>query len=204
MKKFILTSCLSFITMSMFAFTPLRFGVQIGVNSNKTDKDNISNGGYSLGVFTEIPTIGQLYLCPGLNFTQKTSTLSYKNIGFGGYYVGKDELKINYLEIPILFKYKFLADKEISIFTSAGTTFSFGLNGTKGDNYKDVFKDLKNGSDIYASKFDLGLNANIGIEIFNKAQVSLGYNIGTSEVNKDIKAQKTKNRTTTLSIAYLF
>ena len=105
MKKFILTSCLSFITMSMFAFTPLRFGAQIGVNSNKTDKDNISNGGYSLGIFTEIPTIGQLYLCPGLNFTQKTSTLSYKNIGFGGYYVGKDELKINYLEIPILFKY---------------------------------------------------------------------------------------------------
>lgn len=47
MKKFILTSCLFFITISMFAFTPLRFGVQIGVNSNKTDKDNISNGGYS-------------------------------------------------------------------------------------------------------------------------------------------------------------
>ena len=50
----------------------------------------------------------------------------------------------------------------------------------------------------------IGLNANIGIEIFNKAQVSLGYNVGTSQVNKEAKAQKTKNRTTTLSIAYLF
>ena len=100
MKKIILTSFLSFIALSMFAFTPLRFGAQIGVNSNKTDKDN--------------------------------------------------------------------------------------------------------GSDIYASKFDLGLNANIGIEIFNKAQVSLGYNVGTSEVNKEAKAQKAKNRTITLSIAYLF
>ena len=108
------------------------------------------------------------------------------------------------MEIPILFKYKFLADKTIPIFVSVGPTFSFGLNGTKGDNYKDIFKDLKNGSNIYASKFDLGLNANIGIEIFNKSQVSLGYNVGTSEVNKEAKAQKTKNRTITLSIAYLF
>lgn len=41
MKKFILTSCLSFITMSMFAFTPLRFGAQIKILKHKKQKTEL-------------------------------------------------------------------------------------------------------------------------------------------------------------------
>lgn len=203
MKKSILTILFIAMTITMFANNPIRFGVIAGINSNKTTNEDVNSTGSTFGVLSEIPVVNNFYICPGIQVTQKTSALSYKTY-HNTYELSAERAVIKYLEIPLNVKFKFNTENSIPLFITAGPTFSYGLKGTvKTDNWesKNVYA---NETVFDLNRFDFGLGASVGAELFKHVQISLGYNMGTDSVSKLDCNLKSKNRTTTLSVAYVF
>lgn len=203
MRKSILTILFIAITMTMFANSPIRFGVIAGLNSNKTTNENVNSGGSTFGVLTEIPVVNNFYICPGIQITQKTSALSYKTY-HNTYELNGEKAVVKYLEIPLNVKFKFNTENSIPLFVSAGPTFSYGLKGIVKNNDWESKNVYTNESIFDLSRFDFGFGGSIGTELFNHVQISLGYNMGTASVSKLDCNLKSKNRTTTLSVAYIF
>lgn len=203
MKKSILTILFIAMTMTMFATSPIKFGVIAGFNSNKTDNEDVNSGGSTFGVLTEIPVLNNLYICPGIQVTQKTSALSYKTYR-NTYELNGEKAVIRYLEIPLNVKFKFNTNTSVPLFIAAGPTFSYGLKGiVKNDKWESV-NVYTNDTAFDLNRFDFGFGGSVGAELFKHVQISLGYNMGTASVSKLDCNLKSKNRTSTLSVAYVF
>ena len=190
--------------LGMFAlagFSQVKWDVKFGMNfSNATKtKDVIGDTkalpGFNLGV-------GMDY-----GFSENWSLQSGLMISSKGYKI-KDYSKDRpiYLDIPILAAYKFNISDNTKFVINAGPYLAFGLGGKckfdEGGDYK-LFKG-EDGADAEYSRFDLGLQYGIGLELSDRYLINLtGQNGFICPWDID-EGDKPKNMTFSIGVGYRF
>ena len=198
MKKILNTLMLAFglLLMAMPVDAQIRFGVKGGVNLTQVEtnlkaiKDNST--GYFIGPMIEatIPGIG-LGVDGAIMYAQR----------------GKDELKMEGIEVPLNLKLTIGAGSSLSIFLAAGPDFFLNL--------KDIDLGAINATiDGYKAKekkAQVGLNLGGGVKLMQHLQLGLNYMIPLGDSFSFKKAadavgekESFKYKTWQLSLAYIF
>lgn len=158
-----------------------KIGIKAGANFSNYYVHDVSDQdlktGYHLGVFFKAPINDRVSLQPEVLFSQKGSTLYYRNT----FASGTLDLTMNYIDVPILFR----VDVVPGFYISAGPYMSFLVNATVKDmdpNGSTKFEDELDKSDF--NEFDWGMSGGVGFEIgaFN---IGARYNYGLVTVGKE-------------------
>lgn len=198
MKKFLMTAVLGMFALA--GFSQVKWDARVGMNfSNMTKFENTKAlPGFQYGV-------GMDY-----GFSENWSLQSGLMISSKGYKV-KDYAKVRpiYLDIPILAAYKFNISDNTKFVINAGPYLAFGLGGKckfdEGGDYK-LFKG-EDGEDAEYSRFDLGIQYGIGLEIGDHYLVNLtGQNgfISPFDYPDGYDGDKPKNMTFSIGVGYRF
>jgi opacity protein-like surface antigen len=209
MKKIILTS---FMLCSAFAFSQeIKFGAKVGLNLSNLSGDyptgideHNSKIGFHIGGFAEYEINDKFIIQPELLFSTQGNTYGYKDYyGGGSYYDGADyNLKLNYLNLPIILKYKIIEKlsidfgPQIGYLMSAKTKIDFTEDSRDPSQNYSVEIDMLNDG-IYnfggtivqgkasANRFDFSLNIGTSYDITEKIFIQGRYNLGLSTVDKN-------------------
>ena len=124
-------------------------GLNLSNNSNETSVNN-SKAGFQAGIVADYSFNDKFSILPEFIFTQLGSKGS------------KSYLRLNYLQLPVNFAYKFNVGNLSKLFVFTGPYIGYGLTAklkTEGGDFLDV----KFGSNENAYKlFDFGWNAGVG------------------------------------------
>lgn len=198
MKKFLMTAILGMFALA--GFSQVKWDAKFGMNfSNMTKYDDIKAlPGFNLGV-------GMDY-----GFSENWSLQSGLMISSKGYKVkvGGEKLTVRpiYLDIPILAAYKFNISDNTKFVINAGPYLAIGLGG-KAKEHWDGGEDWKvfdkEGEDM--SRFDLGIQYGIGLEISDHYLVNLtGQNGFICPWDTEDGEDKPKNMTFSIGVGYRF
>jgi len=193
MKKVILSA----IAIMAFAFTnaqQTRFGVKGGLNISSIVGGDVENAnslvGFHIGGLAEIHVVEKFFIQPELLF-------STQGAKFDGAFGADGDVKLNYLNIPVVAKY-YIVDKKFNV--EAGPQLGILLSAKAGD--FDIKDDTKS--------VDFGFNLGAGYSFTDNFSVGLRYTIGLSPIwddNIDDSGDlydSAKNSNLQLSLAYKF
>ena len=234
MKKIILTSLM---LCSAFAFSQeIKFGAKVGLNISNLKGDypeeideQDSKTGIHLGVFAEYKINEKFTLQPELLYSIQGNTYGYKNYyDSGSYYEGADyNLNINYLNLPIIFKFKIIEKLSIDFGPQLGYVLSAKtkINITEdsrdpSQNYSieiDMLNDATynfGGTTIQGkaslNRLDYSFNIGSTYEITEKIFIQGRYNLGLSAIDRnstngtDTNSWNMKNSVIQLSAGFRF
>ncbi len=155
-----------------------KFGVKGGVNFSNIiaggDSSNISDENlltsFHLGVFTQLAVTETFYVQPELLYSRKGSELS-----FGA--LGDAKLRLDYIELPVMFRIQILETINIE----AGPYAAYLIESTFADGNNNVIATLD--TDDFR-KLDYGLGIGAG---FNLDAIEFGarYNYGLASISKN-------------------
>lgn len=137
--------------------------------------------GLTAGIGLEIPIVGGLSIQPEVLFVQKGSEQKsesnqpyYDEVIDGTRIRVYDNIieKLNYLEIPLLFKYTFLSGS-YGFYLTAGPTLGLGISGTS----TTTLVDLDGNPDIDDTTYD---------QLFKDAGYDLEYEVGFGSSDSDV------------------
>ena len=166
------------------------FGFRIGPSFSYVNSDDsrLDGGnwqtGLNVGVLAGIPLSDQqpLYLEVGVNYTEKGGK---KDLTSGK----KMTYDLNYLEVPLVLKYKCYIDDNFSVQPFVGGYLAAGAGG-KIKNFEE--REVQNSfSQNNFKRFDGGLRLGCGIQ-YDLFYAELGYDIGLSNICHDT-FDKSKN-----------
>jgi len=193
MKKIILAA----IAVMAFGLTnaqQTRFGIKGGLNLSTVVGGDVENAktlvGFHVGGFAEIHVVEKFFIQPELLFSAQGAKAE---VDFGN----DANVKLNYLNIPVLAKY-YIVDKKFSV--EAGPQLGVLLSAKVED------EDIKD----FTRSVDLGFNIGAGYSFTDNLSVGLRYTIGLSPLSdKDIDDSddyfnSAKNSNLALSLAYKF
>ncbi|KIQ14020.1 hypothetical protein RT99_23955 [Flavobacterium sp. MEB061] len=193
MRKIILSA----IAVMAFGFTnaqETRFGVKGGLNISTVVGGDVENTkslvGFHVGGFAEIHIVQRFFIQPELLFSTQGTKVD------GPFGVDGD-IKLNYLNIPVLAKY-YIVDKKFSV--EAGPQLGVLLSAKAED------EDIKD----FTRSVDFGFNIGAGFNFTDNLSIGLRYTIGLSPLsdedidNEDDYYDSAKNSNLALSLAYKF
>ncbi|MET0945252.1 MAG: porin family protein [Flavobacterium sp.] len=185
MKKIIMAA----VAVMAFAFSnaqEVKFGVKAGVNFANLggDADGSSLTGFHVGGLAEIKLSDKFAIQPEILYSAQGSDFSED--GFD------DELKISYLNVPVMAKY-YVIDK-LSI--EAGPQVGFLLSA------KEEGEDAKD----FLNSVDFGVNFGAGYDFTENFFAGVRYNVGLSNVadTEDSDDFKMNNSVFSVSVGYKF
>jgi hypothetical protein len=185
MKKIVLVAVIAIISLvSVNAQTS--FGAKAGVNVAKLIgdvPDNESLIGFNAGLFAEITLADSFYIQPELFYSTQGGTFDFPIIG-------STDLKLNYINLPIMFKY----DVANRFYLEAGPQVGFLVAADLGD------LDVK---DSYETT-DFGVNFGLSYGFTEKIFAQARYNIGMTNIVKDNGDDKVSNAVMSFSLGYKF
>ena len=193
MRKIILSA----IAVMAFGFAnaqETRFGVKGGLNISTVVGGDVENTkslvGFHVGGFAEIHIVQKFFIQPELLFSTQGTKVD------GPFGVDGD-IKLNYLNIPVLAKY-YIVDKKFSV--EAGPQLGVLLSAKAED------EDIKD----FTRSVDFGFNIGAGFNFTDNLSIGLRYTIGLSPLsdedidNEDDYYDSAKNSNLALSLAYKF
>ena len=159
------------------------YGARVGLNVSTLTGDETSDAkakaGMNLGgvIGLRVSDATPIFLESGLYFTM-----------CGAKGKGKEKVDLNYLEIPVLFKYGIQATDDIAVLPYLGPTFRFGVGGSmkQDDGTGNTVTRTSFKSDRY-SRPDVGMKIGCGVE-YTKLYLEMGYQFGITNIydNDDI------------------
>ncbi len=180
---------------TMLSFFPLQAQWEVGgligfnvagisVNPGSGSEDYSSRFGFGIGLVADRPLTDRIYLHAEPMFLQKGSTLETSN--FTAVY------KLNYIEIPIMFKYIFQNSASWLPYAMAGPSFGF-LTSAKFDIDEGGEQDEKDNSNTF--DFGLGFGGGVSYPYNNKTFFAeTRYVFGLTNVNAESDESTVKNR----------
>jgi len=162
------------------------FGAKAGLNvanliGDVTDNESLI--GFNAGLFVEIPLADSFYIQPELMYSTQGAKFDFPIIG-------STDLKLNYINLPIMFKY----DVANRFYLEAGPQVGFLVSAELDD------LDVK---DSYEST-DFGANFGLSYGFTEKLFAQARYNIGLSNIEKDNGNDKVSNAVMSFSLGYKF
>jgi len=151
--------------------------------------------GFHIGVVSEVPLAGNLFLQPGVLYSTKGSKYSIAGVDMS--------ISPSFLEIPVNGLYKFdLGPAKLLMF--AGPYFAFGIGGSYEMPTESGDISYGSGEDNDMKSFDLGLNFGAGAEV-NNLQITVQYGLGLTNLSP-VSDNNTEMKVAALgiSMAYLF
>jgi len=180
MKKIIF---ISFLFLSLSSFSQSKecncsIGIKAGANfSSITDVAELSNRtGFQVGFFAGVKFNDFIGIQADLLYSQQGADFD------------PEKIELNYINIPVLFKYYFIRGLNIQ----AGPQFGFLMN----DNFEDLYGDI-----VEAEKFDFTGVVGIGYDLLTRIKIEARYNLGFTEI---IDGGDGKNSVASFSIGYSF
>lgn len=158
------------------------FGLRVGLNaSHVSSESSLLNGsspktglniGFAAG--TQLTYRAPLFIESGLYYSQKG--------GKSDSGIGKFTYDLNYLEIPVLIKYKHFVGNQTTIQPYAGGYLAIGTDGNiKNYENRTAFSSFDDG---YFKRFDGGLKIGCGVG-FNMLYLDASYDIGLANIGQD-------------------
>ena len=204
--RIILSSILILITTSLSYSQYLRLGPKIGINFANTYEDpnyNASNrNGLIAGGILEIRITDQFYIQPEAEYIMKGNEFTN---GIGN----TVKYKLDYIQIPVYFKYKFpISSTALHLFLLGGPTFGFNVSAESEESGRTVTVSTDISSDV--ETIDVGLDIGGGLEFPVSPNASMYFSImygaGVSNVVKssDFYYYNLKNYGIKLQAAVLF
>lgn len=195
MKKIILSAVMFIMALPMLAqhgypFNPVYaedhnvyYGLRLGwalatVNSDDDELDGGSvRSGLNIGAIIgfQLSPAAPVYLETGLFYTEKG--------GNGRVDGAKFTYDLNYLELPILIKYKYDVDGTFSIQPFAGGYLAYGVGGKVKDygHKEEERKAYSSFSDSFFKRFDGGLRIGCGAE-YQMLYAEMAYDFGLANI----------------------
>jgi hypothetical protein len=213
MKKTLLTLVLFSISVMTFAQT-IHLGIKAGVNlSNQTfsgatdilPSKNLT--GFNAGGILDIG-FNKFSIQPGVFYTTKGRKYKMGIVDANQTFATTAYLSIrlNYIEMPVNFLYKFNAGTNTKIYVGGGPYLGIGISrNSSTSNYPDgdVSTSSSFGGDSGYKNPDYGLNATAGVEINNKIIIGANYGYGLANITP-ATGVKLYNETLSFSVGYLF
>ncbi|WP_336517524.1 porin family protein [Pollutibacter soli] len=202
MKKYLLVLVL--VTSVSAASAQLRVGLKAGANATTakviaTDGSRPSvpySGGYHVGAELKVLLEGQLYFVPQVQYSHKVFAIEYNNVD-----TSVNTLKMNYLEIPLLFEWKKSFYKS-GIFVQFGPSMSFVLSGKEEITGKEEMnKPMKIASTAYG-RAEANAVINVGYQFGRSFQFTIGYVYGMGTIVDNDNGPVIKPRMFTASVHY--
>jgi hypothetical protein len=158
------------------------FGLRVGMNASHVNSGSpLLDGsgvktGLNIGIAagTQLSYRAPLFLETGLYYSQKG--------GKSGSGMDKFTYDLNYLEVPLLLKYKHFVGNQTTIQPYAGGYLALGTDGNiKNYGTRTAFSSFENG---YFNRFDGGLKVGCGVG-FNMLYLDASYDIGLANIGQD-------------------
>ena len=198
MKKLLLLTVICL--MSIISISAQNFGVKAGLNfasiSGDDAEDFDGRTSFHIGAYTEFEISESFSFQPELLYSSQGAKSSFSEDGFD---VDMD-IKLNYLNIPLMAKYyfsdgfNFEFGPQIGFLLSAEAEVSFaGVSETE-----DIKDDLKG--------TDFGLNFGLGYKLESGLNFGLRYNLGLSKLDDSDEMEESdiKNGVFQISLGYSF
>ncbi len=198
------------------------FGVRGGLNLSKmtmkSEDMDLSDDfeikpGLHIGPTVEFPLSENSSIEAALLLSQKGIKDSYKETYDGGYYESKMVLNLWYIDIPILYKYKFQIGDKIQLFPALGPYVGIGLSGKSKNEFKSNYGNETHSSDIewgsdeetdMLKRLDAGLTIGGGLDI-NAFEFGINYNVGIANISTYTEqSTKIKNKVLQFYCTYKF
>lgn len=193
MKKVILSA----IAVMAFAFSnaqETRFGIKGGLNISNVVGGDVENTnslvGFHVGGLAEIHVVEKFFIQPELLFSAQGTKVD-------GPLGSSADLKLNYLNIPVLAKYYFIENK---FSVEAGPQLGILLSAkAEGEDIKDFTRSV-----------DFGFNIGAGYNFTDNLSAGIRYTIGLSPLtdedidNADDYYDSAKNSNLAIFLAYKF
>jgi hypothetical protein len=207
MKKFFLTT-VAILTISLCNAQVVKYGIKMGscISSFSGLDGGSSKIGYNIGGFAEIALSEKLVFQPELLYAT-VGALSENTIGS---YVFTSKDKLNYINIPLILKYK-VAEKfglefgpHVGFLLSGefiSSQSSSLIGGTTYTAYTTSSTDM-----VGVNNLSYGLNLGAGYDLTKNVNLDLRYSLGMSKIQKDVPAgaNALKNNVIWINLAYKF
>ena len=228
MKTFIsslLVGCALFVSTGSKAQvkSPLSFGVKAGISLSTTNEDDYEmKPGFVGGIVVDYELSRNLFLRSGIDFVMKGAKLDKERvsntnsvIGVSPRYQFEDRVRLNYLQMPVTFGYKYQVGNGFTAYLNAGPYVGFGVYGRGRSSVRLVSGDRPAGGlvdgciesdsfdDLALKKFDFGITGSIGAE-YKQYFVNVGYEYGLTNLAKDDRNTSWHNMIATCALGYKF
>lgn len=170
-----------FLITSSFLFS---IGFRAGLNLSDFASSEISNNsvkyGLNVGVFGVNRLANNFIFQPEIIFSQKGCTFDFGDV-FDEYSYEED-FNLNYIEIPLLLKKEFSANKDVSIQLYGGPSIAFltsaNINTSFGSDSED------HDATKYFNTTDISLNVGVDLYFNEKIMAGIRYNRGVTDISK--------------------
>jgi hypothetical protein len=217
-KTGLLLIVLLVVSASAFAQGIVAKGVKVGMNIANLKGDDAEETdavvGGVFGAFVTYKLNEMISVQPEMLFTMKGTSFEWDYTeSYGSYVMTEKEdvtYSLSYLEIPVLVQYQLPAFGDIQPNVFAGPSLGFNIGAIYDVDYS--YEEYEDGELIYLESYsgdgdiddveavDLGLNFGAGAK-YNQFTVDARFNIGMTDVIKDVKAQ---NTVMSLMVGYCF
>lgn len=204
MKKIILSAA-AILAFGFASAQETRFGAKAGLNLANLGgdvEDTDMKVGFHVGGFAEIMISDKFAVQPELLFSTQGAKSEYSE-DFGGMDVNIEEnLKLAYLNIPIMAKYYVTEGFNIQAGPQVGFLMSAKADAeaSAGGMSESVEEDVKDQMET----IDFGVNVGLGYNFGENFGVEARYNIGMSNLYKDSGDFKATNSVIQISVGYRF
>lgn len=207
MKKLIVMALLGAMVLPSMA-QEFKVGATAGVNVNAPSGDDTGLTGFNVGVKGELglPQATERWF---MDFSALLSSHGWKSMGYYDNTTGTSlqwKTTPYYLSVPVHVGYKFSCSDNLKFFAAVGPYASIGLFGKETMTTTLAGKSTTStvSNNVFADKaherFDWGLGFRVGAELYENWQLSVGYDWGMKDTNKT----GVRNRTLSVSCAYVF
>lgn len=196
MKKLSLTLALA-LALVFSSNAQISFGAKAGVNFAKLTGD-IANAksrtSFVFGAMAEIPITEKFSFQPELLYSSQGA--KGEETDFDGTY--KEELKFDYLNLPLMAKYYVAENFSLEV----GPQIGFLLSAKEEYDYPDESgsEDVKDSLE----SIDFVLNFGLGYKLDNGLNFGARYNLGLSNIAKGPDAGKVRNGLFQITVGYFF
>lgn len=158
------------------------YGFRIGLNVATVNSDaaildaNDAKAGLDLGfvIGTQLTRTAPLFFETGLSYTEKGGKTTYQGSKF--------TYSLNYLELPLVLKYKYYASRDVSIEPFMGGYLALGVSGKIKDyGERQAYSSFDSDDPGSFQRFDGGLRLGCGVS-FQMLYLGLSYDIGLANV----------------------
>lgn len=177
MKKVVVFICFSLLIGTVAKAQDFEFGLKGGLNVASIGGDSFAGAtfdtriAYHVGVFAQIPLLGKFSLQPEVLYSAQGSNFGGV-LGFSGF----DDQKLNYVNVPVLAKYRIIKGLAAEIGPVVGVLISADGNIT------DINGNTIDGTDAYKT-IDAGLAVGASYAMDSGFVFGIRYNKGLTNIN---------------------
>lgn len=203
MKKILLSLSAVFV-FGLTNAQEINFGVKAGLNlaTLTGDIDDAkSKTGFHVGAVAEFKLTDNFSIQPELLYSAQGAKTEYSESAFGMTVTAEEDMKINYLTLPVMAKYYVIeglsiqAGPQISYLLSAEYDYEVSGGGMSESGTEDIKDDLKS--------IDFGLAAGVGYELPMGLFFQGRYVVGLSNI-VDADEADLKNQVIQFSVGFKF